>query len=134
MIYVFDFETAGEGAYTADNKLKTVLPLERGLTYKLDIVFPPGPAHLLHVQIRDAIHPVWPTNADADFAGDNATIIFEDEYPLLEPPYQLEAWTWNLDDTYPHRVIIRIGIKSPEKEEVERLESLYIRLPISCEV
>jgi len=134
MIYVFDFETAGEGAYTADNKLKTVLPLEKGLTYKLDIVFPPGPAHLLHVQIRDAIHPVWPTNADADFAGDNETITFEDEYPILEPPYQLEAWTWNLDDTHNHRVIIRIGIKSPEKKEPERLEPLYMRLPISYEV
>ncbi len=130
MIYVFDFETAGEGAYTADNKLKTVLPLERGLTYKIDIVFPPGPAHLLHVQIRDAIHPVWPANTDADFAGDNEVITFEDEYPLLEPPYQLEVHTWNLDDTYPHRVIIRIGIKSPEKEEIERLEPLYMRLPV----
>ncbi len=134
MIYIFDFETLGENTYTADNKLKTVLPLEKGLTYKLDIVFPPGPAHLLHVQIRDAIHPVWPTNADADFAGDNDVITFEDEYPLLEPPYELEAHTWNLDDTYTHRVIIRIGVKSPEKEEIERLESLYIRLPISYEV
>ena len=134
MIYVFDFETAGEGVYTADNKLKTVLPLERGLTYKLDIVFPPGPAHLLHVQIRDAIHSVWPTNTDADFAADRETITFNDEYPILEPPYQLEAYTWNLDDTYTHRVIIRIGIKSLKKEAVERLEPLYLRLPLIYEV
>lgn len=110
MIYVFDFETVKNTAATA--KQKTVLELERGITYKLDIVFPPGPAHLLHVQIRDTLHPVWPTNADSSFAGDNEVITFNDEYPLLEPPYQLEAYTWNLDDTYDHRVIIRIGIKA----------------------
>lgn len=132
MIYVFDFSTAT--TYGASNKLKTVLPLERGVTYKLDIVFPPGPAHLLHVQITDAIHPVWPTNADSDFAGDNETISFGDEYPMLESPYQLECFTWNLDDTYDHRVIIRIGIKTPKREELKLLESLYIRLPVYYEV
>ena len=131
MIYVFDFETTNE--YTASNKLRTVLDMEKGTTYKVDIVFPPGPAHLLHVQIRDAIHPVWPTNGDADFAGDRETITFNDEYPILEPPYQLECYTWNLCETYPHRVIIRIGIKAPEKEAIERLEPLYMRLPISYE-
>ena len=96
MIYVFDFETAI--TYGASNKLKTVLELEKGVTYKVDIVFPPGPAHLLHVQIRDALHSVWPTNPDADFAGDNHTITFDDEYPITEPPYQLDAYTWNLDE------------------------------------
>lgn len=122
MIYVFDFETAI--TYGADNKLKTVLELEKGVTYKLDIVFPPGPAHLLHVQMRDALHSVWPTNADADFAGDSCTITFDDEYPLSEPPYQLEAYTWNLDDTYTHRVIIRIGVQPIEIVEPERFEEL----------
>jgi len=122
MIYVFDFETTNK--YTASNKLKTVLELEKGVTYKMDIVFPPGPAHLLHVQIRDALHSVWPTNPDADFAGDNHTITFDDEYPIVEPPYQLAAYTWNLDDTHVHRVIIRIGVKPIEIVEPEHVEAL----------
>ena len=111
MIYVFDFETAI--TYGVDNKLKTVLALEMGITYKLDIVFPPGPQHLLHVQIMDGLHPVWPTNPGADFASENEVITFNDTYPLLFPPYELYAYTWNLDDTYKHRIIIRIGIESP---------------------
>ena len=123
MIYVFDFETAI--TYGKSNKLKTVLGLSKGVTYKVDIVFPPGPAHLLHVQIRDALHPVWPTNEDVDFAGDNHTITFEDEYPIIEPPYQLTAYTWNLDDTHVHRVIIRIGINPIAIVEPERVEALY---------
>jgi len=122
MIYVFDFETAI--TYGTANKLKTVLELARGVTYKIDIVFPPGPAHLLHVQIKDALHPVWPTNENADFAADNETITFADEYPLVEPPYELEAYTWNLDDTHVHRVIIRIGVKPIEIVEPEMVERL----------
>lgn len=122
MIYVFDFETAI--TYGAGNKLKTVLKLAKGVTYKLDVVFPPGPAHLLHVQIRDALHSIWPTNEDADFAGDDHTISFKDEYPMTEPPYQLAAYTWNLDDTHVHRVIIRIGVKPIDIVEPERVEQL----------
>jgi len=128
MIYVFDFETAI--TYGASNKLKTVLELSRGVTYKIDIVFPPGPAHLLHVQIRHALHAVWPTNYDVDFAADNETITFNDEYALLEPPYQLVAYTWNLDDTHVHRVIIRIGIRRPTPEE-EKVPVFFVpRLPL----
>lgn len=122
MVYNFDFET--DIIYGADNKLKTILELEKGVTYKLDIVFPPGPSHLLHVQIRDALHSVWPTNPDADFASDRETITFEDEYPIVEPPYQLAAYTWDLDDSYPHSVIIRIGIKPIKIVEPKRVEAL----------
>lgn len=123
MIYVFDFETAI--TYGVNNKLKTGLKLTQGVTYRIDILFPPGPAHLLHLQIRDALHSVWPTNPDSDFAGDDDKITFDDEYPLIEPPYQLEAHTWNLDDTHVHRIIIRIGVKPIDIVEPERVEKLY---------
>jgi len=123
LIYVFDFETAI--TYGENNKLKTVLGLSKGVTYKLDILFPPGPLHLLHVQIRDALHSVWPTNPDADFSSDSEVVTFNDEYPIIEPPYQLTAYTWNLDDTYPHRVIIRIGVNPIKIVEPERVEALY---------
>lgn len=130
MIYVFDFETST--TYTESAKLKTVLPLTKGVTYKVDVVFPPGPAHLLHVQIRDALYPVWPTNKNADFAADNETITFDDQYPLLEQPYTLQAYTWNEDDTFDHRIIIRIGITPieivPPREVVTLLESW--RVPV----
>lgn len=123
MIYVFDYET--EKIKYATEKLKTVLQLTHGVTYKLDVVFPPGPAHLLHVQIKDALHPVWPSNPDADFAGDNHTISFDDEYPLTQPPFTLQAYTWNEDDTFNHRVIIRIGVKPIAIVEPGRVRKLY---------
>lgn len=122
MVYVFDINTEANRAAT--DKKKTVMTLEKGVTYRLNILFPPGPNGLLHVVIADALHHVWPTNADADFASDAETIIFDDEYPLSEPPYELYAYTWNLDDTYEHSVIIRIGVNPIKIVEPERVEAL----------
>lgn len=128
MIYVFDFETSA--STLATTKKKTLLPLTHGLIYKLDILFPPGPAHLLHLQIKDALQFVWPTNPDQDFAGDNEQITFEDEYPITEPPYELQAYTWNIDDTFDHRIIIRIGVNPiaivPEVRIRELLQSWQV--------
>lgn len=132
MIYVFKIKTPANTAEA--DKQKTDLVLERGVTYRININFPPGPSELLHLQITDALHHVWPTNPDGSFASDSERINFEDEYPLLEPPYELYAYTWNLDDTYEHGVTIRIGIKPREGEEEQRIDDLYMRLPITYEI
>jgi len=110
MIFVFDISTP-VGA-TASSKKKTVLKVARGTTYKFEVLFPPGPSGLLHLQVCDALHQVWPTNPDANFSGDGETISFEDEFLIDEPPYELQAFTWNEDDTYAHGLTIRIGIKA----------------------
>jgi len=110
MIYAFDIQTPAKTLVTA--KKKTILRMERGLIYRLEIVFPPGPVHLLHLTINDALHQVWPTNQDADFAGNNDKIEFDEELNIDEPPYELQAYTWNEDEAYAHWVQIRIGIRS----------------------
>jgi hypothetical protein len=112
VIYVFEITTVKNTPATA--KKKTILPLCRGTTYKLDILFPPGPCALLHLQVCDSLHQVWPTNTGADFVSDDETITFPDEFPLDQPPYELYAYTWNEDDTYDHKLWIRIGIKAAE--------------------
>jgi len=110
MIYVFDITTTKNTS--SSNKKKTVLRMEQGIIYKIEISFPPGSAGLLHLQINDALHQVWPTNEGASFSGDNVEIDFENEYPLIAPPYELSAYTWNEDELWDHDVTIRLGIKS----------------------
>lgn len=109
MIYTFDFTTPASTPTTAP--LLTRLPLERGVTYRLEIEIPVGSAHHLHLRILQSVHQVWPTNPTATFAGDDSRIMFNDEYYLLEPPFEFQAETWNTDPDYAHRVIIRIGLK-----------------------
>jgi len=113
MIFVFDFSTPALTLVTA--KKKTDLRLAQGTIYAIEIVIPPGPMHLSHLQINDALHQLWPTNPDADIAGDNEILMFNDTYELDQPPYELQAYTWNEDEVYPHRFIIRIGLKPPER-------------------
>ena len=110
MIYVYEINTTTD--YPSTNKLKTILKMQMGIIYKIEISFPPGSAGNLHIQICDALHQVWPTNEGADFAGDNVEIEFDDEYPLIQPPYELECFTWNTDTLWDHVLYLRLGIKA----------------------
>ena len=86
-------------------------------------MFPPGSTGLLHLQVTDSLHQVWPTNPDGNFETDDETISYEDQFEIDQPPYELYAYTWNEDDTYDHAVYIRIGIRAvagapaPQPEE-----------------
>ena len=91
-------------------KQKTIIKVAHGIITQLDIQFPPGPQSLLHLQINDALHQIFPYNPDGAFASDSVNISFREYIPVLNEPFELQAHTWNEDDTFEHSVIIRIGI------------------------
>lgn len=111
MIFKWNISTPANTAATA--KVKTLLNVAYGIVHHIDIQFPPGPAGLLHLQVRDALHQVWPYNSDSSFSSHNVNISFREFIPVLVEPFEFQAYTWNLDDTYDHTVIIRIGILHP---------------------
>lgn len=92
------------------DKQRTNLKLTAGTIHQIDILFPPGPSGLLHVQINRGLSQIWPSNPDESFAADNNVISFNENYEILQEPVQIEVYTWNLDDTYDHQVIVRIGL------------------------
>jgi len=108
MVYLFSVARLPEG--TEDTQSQTRLLLCRGIIHQLDIYFPKGSYGLLHLHINNALHQVWPKNSGETFYGNDISVSFPESYPLLEEPYQLQAWAWNEDETYDHQVIIRIGI------------------------
>lgn len=118
MIFSFDISTSANTAEA--NRVKTDLKLTRGVIHQIDIVFPPGCAGLLYVAINHGLYQVWPTNTGEYFHTDAETISFREHYELIFPPYQLSVYTHNLDDTYNHSVIIRLGIL-PRKFILRRL-------------
>lgn len=108
MIYEFTIDTAT--TYAETSKLKTVLKLEKGMIDDLFINFPPGPSGLLYLQVFKEGVQVFPKTLNY-FHGDNRLYHFDDVfYPLLNPPFQLEAFTWNDDDTFSHELDIIIEI------------------------
>lgn len=108
MFYSFSISTPKDT--TESNKQETILKLTRGIVHQVDILFPPGPAGLLHLHINAALHQVWPFNVIDNFATDNEKITFREHFEITGAPHELRAYTWNEDDTYPHKVIVRIGI------------------------
>lgn len=120
MIYSFSITTPANTAKA--NKQRTDLKITKGTINQVDIVFPSGPAALLHVVINRGLHQAWPSNPDEDFASDNDTISLSESYDILAAPYILKAFTWNLDDTWEHGIIIRIGLDEIEMEPEEEEE------------
>jgi len=118
MIYSFAVSTPANTA-EADRQ-KTDVKLCQGVIHQIDIVFPTGLAGLLYVAINHGLYQVWPSNPGEYFHTDGETISFREHWELLYPPFYTSIYTYNLDDTYPHSVIIRLGIL-PRKFILRRL-------------
>lgn len=108
MIYSFAISTDANTA-KADEKI-TKLKLTAGIIHQLDIVFPAGCAGLAYIALFHGLHQVWPTNPDEYFHTDGETLSFKEFFQLPTEPYVIEAKTYNLDDTYNHAIIIRLGM------------------------
>jgi len=114
MLYVFAVTIPP--STTALNPLKVDMPLTAGDITRVMIQFPPGLLGLASIKIIDGLHQVWPSNEGASFATDSETIAWEEEYALDAAPYDLQAVAWNLDDTYPHTITVRIEVDSAQAE------------------
>ena len=112
MIYSYDITTPV--GVTQSAPMRTRLKVTKGLVYRVEIEFPPGPLSLLHVALFDGGFQLWPTNPDYDFHGDNGFISFEETYLKSNYPYEFVAQTWNEDDTWDHTITIRLGMVSEE--------------------
>lgn len=120
MFYDFKISTAKEITY--ENRSKTRLKLAKGSIVQCSFLFPPGSIGLLYLQIFRGINQLYPFNTGGFFNTTNETIAFIDDYRLDEPPYELIAHVWNLDDTFEHSVYIRFNVLplKKEKEEIPR--------------
>lgn len=110
MIYLKQITTPAQ-TYR-DNPMETVLPVSKGLVYKVELKFPAGSTGLLGVEIFDGSHQVWPSSPSQWFTGDDDVISYDDTYLKLSPPYELQIKTYNDDDYYDHLFILRLGLVS----------------------
>lgn len=87
-----------------------VVEVSPGRVVAVEIQFPPGCAALAHVAVLQELHQLWPTNPDGDIAADGASISFQEDHLLDQPPFQLTLRGWNEDDTYPHTITFRFNV------------------------
>lgn len=112
MIYTANITTPKN---TSQSSLKkTTISVTKGLVYKVDFYFPPGPAGLMGVAVFDGLFQVWPSTVGDFFVSDDETIRFDDMYLKESAPFEFQVYTYNVDDTYDHVVAVRIGLVSSD--------------------
>ena len=95
---------------TRDNPVEQKLSLAIGIVTWYSVLFPPGCAGLVHAKIFHREHQIVPSKGDQDLSGDTFPIEWTDYYELYERPADFLARCWNEDDTYQHKVTIRIAV------------------------
>ena len=124
MFYVFPVTIPANTPASA--KVKQILKIARGRIRRIHVHFPSGQIGLTHIQLNYGLHQFYPTNPEANFSSSGETIEFAEDLVLDSPPYDLQAYAWNLDDTYEHTITIRIDLESltPGRSLAEELAEL----------
>ena len=112
MIYTIDITTPANTSKA--NLITSVLDITKGLIYQVEIEFPSGAAGLHYVALFDGGFQIYPSTNEQWFHSDNVVITFQDTYLKLIEPYKILIKTYNLDDTYEHRIQVRVGLVSKD--------------------
>ena len=107
--------------------------ITHGVIHRVEVDFPYGCAGLVHLQILQSLHQLWPTNPEGSFNADDFVIGFNDHVEITDAPYVVTLQAWNLDDTFDHTLQVRLGILPatvllPEKGLAKVLTTLTRRL------
>lgn len=89
--------------------LELELKLTEGVITQVWMLHPEGCHGLAHAAIFEGGHQRWPNNPDEDYHGNDVPMILDDNL-AIQTPALLKLKTWNLDDTYPHTVYVRITV------------------------
>lgn len=108
----------------ATDPLRIPLKVTKGLVYRLEVEFPPGPWGLLYMAVFDGSFQVWPTTPGEFFHSDHYCVAFDDTYLKETAPYTFDIIAYNLDDTYQHKAQVRIGLVSEKVFMARFLPSL----------
>lgn len=95
----------------------STVKLGKGSINRIEVGFPPGPATLVSVAIKDRIYQIAPANPDGGFAWDDHTYEFNTNYPLTDPPYELLLVGWSPDATFEHTVTFHFDLTPASGED-----------------
>jgi len=96
-----------------DDPSTLLLNLCYGIIRQIDIGFPAGCHGLVGIKLKRGLHSLFPVGEQNWFTGDDVNISFDEQYMLLYEPFHLSIEAYNLDDTYNHTIVFRIGVELP---------------------
>jgi hypothetical protein len=105
----YSFEKTTPKNTLEKDALELDLKLTEGVITQVWLFHPEGCQGLAHAAIFEGDHQLWPHNRGSSYHGNDVPMTWADEYELKAPAL-LKLKTWNLDDTYPHTVYVRITV------------------------
>jgi len=90
------------------------MPCHWGILTDVRITFPPGCHGVCHVHVDEALHQIFPTNPEDDYALDGYTVLIDDEYELLPDTRMLYLRGYNTG-TYQHTIDVSFTVKPYER-------------------
>jgi hypothetical protein len=96
------------------------LALIAGTIRRIEAVFPPGPATLVHVTVRDSLFQLMPANPDEDINQDEAVVRSDMDYKM-QKPYTLIFEGWSPDALYPHTITFNVDLAPESQDDLKRL-------------
>lgn len=110
--YSFSKTFSSGGNKTSQEEL--VMECHWGILTDVAITFAPGCHRVCHVHVDEALHQIFPTNPEADYAGDGYTLLIKDEYTLLPGTKKICLRGYNTG-IYDHTIEVSFRIKLPER-------------------
>jgi len=106
------------------------LPVTKGTIKEWIIFFDPEAANLLHVRIEYHGSSIIPWGGKDWIVGFFSDDPFDDNIELDVPPYELDIYAYNEDDSYPHEYYIHPIIlrEKPVTVPEEGVEGIWERL------
>ena len=106
----YEFDVTAPANTPITNPVVVLARLVKGVIVQWEIAIPPGVQGLTGTFVRRAGHQIVPHNPESYLKGDDDRIVWPDNYVLDDEPLTLGLYTWNLDDSYPHTITVRIAV------------------------
>ena len=110
----YSFQVSTPPNTPKDKAIQTEMELTEGIITYVWMLHPRGCHGVAHATISDGLSQIWPTNKDADYAGNGVPIEFQAAYRLL-PPAKLWLITWNTSTLFDHSIFVHIVVEPEEQ-------------------
>lgn len=101
-VMIFDFDLEIPLSTPKESPVTSYAVLTLGTLTRIAVKFPPGPAGLVYVVVKDRLHQIMPANSEGSLNYDSETIVDNLEYPINEPPYRLALVGWSPNTLFNH--------------------------------
>lgn len=110
---------------TKASPTQVYLSLGKGTITRWWIGFPPGCLGRVNIAIYRHEHRILPESAGESLYWDGFIFSIDEEFEMVEAPYEVRIDGWNSDTTYSHTVFVGVEV---EEIPIETTESLLRRL------